>query len=355
MGIRYLNRFLLDKCTRKSIHKIHLKFLENKTLVIDTSIYLYKFVNENALLENMYLFISILKHYKIKPIFIFDGKPPIEKKELLIQRYIEKKEAEKKYMNLKSIITDMSINNITNEEKKEIMMELENLKRQFARITENDITQVKQLMEAYGVVYYDAPSEADQLCAYLVNKEKAWGCISDDMDMFLYGCPYVIRNISLTNHTAMIYDTVSILEDLDMSKKNFIEIMVLSGTDYNIKTNTSLLQTMNFYNDYIKYTKVCKKSELKPLEFYVWLIKNTSYIENFKKLLHTYQMFQINYQIDLEKWSNVEIQEKPINMNAIQNIMSNEGFVFSNLHKYTPLNISTHIADETSSKLPVTI
>lgn len=334
MGIRYLNRFLLDKCSHKSIHKIHLKFLENKTLVIDTSIYLYKFINENALLENMYLFISLLKNYKIKPIFIFDGKPPIEKKELLIKRYIEKKEAEKKYMNLKSTITDMSINDMTEEEKKELMMELENLKRQFARITENDITQVKQLMDAYGVVYFDAPSEADQLCAYLVNKEKAWGCISDDMDMFLYGCPYVIRNISLINHTAMLYDTVSILEDLEISKKNFIEIMVLSGTDYNIKTNTSLLQTMNFYNDYNKYSKVCTESELKPLEFYVWLIKNTSYIENFKKLLHTYQMFQINYQIDLEKWSNVEIHEKPVNMDAIKNIMVNEGFVFSNIHNY---------------------
>lgn len=334
MGIRYLNRFLLDKCSHKSIHKIQLKFLENKTLVIDTSIYLYKFINENALLENMYLFISLLKNYKIKPIFIFDGKPPIEKKELLIKRYIEKKEAEKKYMNLKSTITDMSINDMTEEEKKELMMELENLKRQFARITENDITQVKQLMDAYGVVYFDAPSEADQLCAYLVNKEKAWGCISDDMDMFLYGCPYVIRNISLINHTAMLYDTVSILEDLEISKKNFIEIMVLSGTDYNIKTNTSLLQTMNFYNDYNKYSKVCTESELKPLEFYVWLIKNTSYIENFKKLLHTYQMFQINYQIDLEKWSSIEIHEKPVNMDAIKNIMVNEGFVFSNIHNY---------------------
>jgi len=333
MGIRYLNRFLLDKCTRKSIHKIHLRFLENKTIVIDTSIYLYKFVNENALLENMYLFISILKKYKIKPIFIFDGKPPIEKKELLIKRCIEKKNAEEKYMNLKSIISDMSINNMTEDEKKELMLELENLKRQFTRITDNDINQVKQLMDAYGVVYYDAPSEADQLCAYLVNKEKAWGCVSDDMDMFLYGCSYVIRNISLTNHTAMLYDTVSILEELEMSKKNFIEIMVLSGTDYNIKTNTSLLQTIKLYHEYNKYADVCTKSELKPLEFYVWLVKNTSYIENFKKLLHTYQMFQINYEIDLEKWNNIEIQEKPVNMDAIKNIMGNEGFVFSNLHK----------------------
>jgi hypothetical protein len=42
-------------------------------------------------------------------------------------------------------------------------------------------------------------------------------------------------------------------------------------------------------------------------------------------------MFQINYEIDLEKWSNIEIQEKPVNMDAIKNIMSNEGFVFSNI------------------------
>ena len=97
MGIKNLNRFLRENCTKKSISKKHLKYFEGKTVVIDTSIYLYKFISEDSLMESMYLFISILKSYRIRPIFIFDGKPPPEKKDLLRQRRLDKKLAQQKY------------------------------------------------------------------------------------------------------------------------------------------------------------------------------------------------------------------------------------------------------------------
>ena len=38
MGIKNLNRFLLDNCNKKSITKIHLSKLSGKKLVIDVSI-----------------------------------------------------------------------------------------------------------------------------------------------------------------------------------------------------------------------------------------------------------------------------------------------------------------------------
>ena len=79
MGIKNLNRFLLDNCNKKSITKIHLSKLTGKKLVIDVSIYLYKFLSENVLMENMYLFISILKKYDIKPaivdLVLYNGEP----------------------------------------------------------------------------------------------------------------------------------------------------------------------------------------------------------------------------------------------------------------------------------------
>ena len=37
--------------------------LQNKKICIDTSIYLYRFVGDNALLENFYLMISIHLYY----------------------------------------------------------------------------------------------------------------------------------------------------------------------------------------------------------------------------------------------------------------------------------------------------
>lgn len=79
MGIRYLNGWLKNEC-KEAISEIHFSELKYKKIAIDTSIYMYKFMGENNLLENMYLLISLLRFYHIVPLFIFDGKPPDEKK-----------------------------------------------------------------------------------------------------------------------------------------------------------------------------------------------------------------------------------------------------------------------------------
>ena len=314
MGIKNLNRFLLDNCSKRSIKKIHLKQLSKKTLTIDISIYLYKFVGENTLLESMYLFISILKKYEITPIFIFDGKPPPEKKELLIKRRIEKLEAEQKYNDLQKQMEGLT------EEK---ILEMENLRKQFIRITEEDITKVKLLLEAYSVRYYDSPYEADQLCAHFVKERIAWGCITDDMDMFLYGCTNVIRHISLLNHTAVIYDFQMILRDLQMSEDNFREIMVLSGTDYNMKLETSLYSTMKRYNEYNKY--LFQNKDL-SVDFYDWLSIHTDYLKDKESLMKIYNMFLLtNYDFSE---LNIEPKETVIEMEKLKSIMETEGFIF---------------------------
>lgn len=323
MGIKYLNRFLRDNCTKKSIRKTHLKQFANKVIVIDTSIYLYKFMSDNALLENMYLLISIFKTYQITPLFIFDGKPPPEKMELLCMRKSEKKDAEQKYLNMQS-----TLNNAKEHEKKEIIYEMEQLKRKFVRIKESDVRSVKDLMDAYGVNYYDSHTEADVVCANLVNNGTAYACMSDDMDMFLYSCPIVLRHLSLMNHTVVTYDTPKILTDLDMSERHFKEIMVLSGTDYNLHSNTSLTETINWFYEYKKYHLAQINNNSKPLEFYVWLVKNTKYIGDFTKLLRTYQMFQIDNNNNLKQWNNLVIEPKSQDINKLHTIMNVEGFIF---------------------------
>ena len=89
MGIKHLNKYLQSNC-KKSIRQISLHELRDRKIVIDTSIYLYRFLGENALLENFYLMISIFREYNIIPLFVFDGKPPKEKYEFLKKRKMEK-------------------------------------------------------------------------------------------------------------------------------------------------------------------------------------------------------------------------------------------------------------------------
>ena len=74
MGIKNLNKFLQTTCS-ESIQNIHLSKLSGKKIVVDTSIYLYRYMKQESLLEKFYLMISIFRQYNITPLFIFDIQP----------------------------------------------------------------------------------------------------------------------------------------------------------------------------------------------------------------------------------------------------------------------------------------
>ena len=57
MGIQYLNSYIKKNTNNGSITKQNLSELYGKTIVVDTSIYLYRFLLEKRLIENMYMMI----------------------------------------------------------------------------------------------------------------------------------------------------------------------------------------------------------------------------------------------------------------------------------------------------------
>jgi len=318
----------MDNCSKKSIKKQSLESLRNKTIVIDTSIYLYKYRADNLLIENMYLLISILLKYDILPIFVFDGKSPPEKKELINQRCAQKSEAEQQFNLLKAKINEPpGLPNIISEtEKKEITDEMEQLKKQFVRINKTDINKVKELFSAYGVPYIDAEGEADVLCVNMVKNGRAWACLSDDMDMFVYGCPRVLRYISLVQYSVILYDIEMILSELKMTMPLFREIMVLSGTDYNINEQTSLSQTINWLYEYRRYCPTNNNNNNNNQSFYQWLNVNTKYIQDYDRLMKTAQMFELSADLP-ESISNLSFEKKTTNFEELYKILGLYGFI----------------------------
>lgn len=324
MGIKNLNRYFLNHCSTNSISKRSLAEFRNKVVVVDTSIYLYKFVETGALIEGFYNMITTFRKYHIVPVFIFDGKPPAEKKDLLDKRRIEKQEAESKYRVLEQQLR-MDVPE-TKDKELEIKHELDMLKKRFVRIHHTDIQVAKELMTAYGVHYIESHGESDQLCAYLVKKAYAWACVSDDMDMFVYGCPRVIRHISLMNHTGVLYDTASILCELNMSYTTFRDLMVLSGTDYNLGNHNNLFDTLKYYDRYMR-------SFTEHL-FYDWLEIHTEYIRDKVHLERTRDMFDLTHFsllhqneiraiIRLIPFRNGEIQR-----DKLRALLETDGFIY---------------------------
>ena len=322
MGIRHLNRFLKDNAS-SSIKLCNLSELSGKKIAVDISIYMYRFASNNTLIENIYLMLSVFRHYNIIPIFIFDGKPPSEKHELLKKRKEDKLEAENEYNKLKNTL---EINkDMDDSDKQEIIYNMDILKKKFVSINKNDIENVKMLIRSYGATYYDAPGEADELCAMLNIKNKVWASLSEDMDMFVYGCPRVIRYFSLLNHTAIVYDVKGILNNLGISQKELREICVLSGTDYNLECD----DTKNSLNNTLKIFKKYHKSKSK-VGFYEWLNKDNNFIKDYDLLLKTYNMFELNNRFDIKVFEKIKIINGPIIKNEIINILKTDGFIFRN-------------------------
>jgi len=261
MGIRLLNSLIKKQCG--NINSLITLFqLKGKVITIDISIYLYRFKSIDKLMENMYILCSLMCYYEIKPLFVFDGIPSHLKDNELRLRKMKKEEAKKKLDKLKDKLSGRRI---------------EKLKRIFTSVSKNDIENVKKLIKLFGLTYITADGEADEICAKLVICKKAYACLSEDTDLFVYGCPRVLRYISLRNHTVVIYHTNKILKELKLEMKNFREMCIVSGTDY----NSSNFNIFYYYGIYKNGGKV----ELTDYEVKIYNLFNLKADDSFKDLL----------------------------------------------------------------------
>jgi len=330
MGIKNLNGFLRDNC-KESIKCVSVSALAGKKIAVDISIYMYKFAGDDCLIEHMYLMLSIFWYYKIIPIFIFDGKAPAEKNALLKQRRDNKHDAEHEYKRIEHVLK--TGDNIDDNEKQELLNSMDLLKKQFIYITKDKIAMVKDLIRSYGMTYFDAPGEADELCAMLVIKQKVWAVLTEDMDLFVYGCPRVLRYFSLMRHNVVLYETVGILQELGITQYEFRQICVLSGTDYNsgIKNGEKGLDKDKDVNCLATTLKIFRKyhKTKKDVSFYEWAKINTNYIHDYDFLKNVYELYNLtDNHNSIKIFENVMIANGPIMKHLMQPILEADGFLF---------------------------
>ena len=312
MGVRTLNSFLKQKC-KDSIKTLGLKNLSNKKIVVDTSIYLYRFESSDTLIESFYLMLIVFKKYNITPIFIFDGKIPEIKKEMLKKRKKEKIEAITKYNELKDIVEN-------NGYSKELNKKLDAFRKKMVTMNTDKINKVKLLFTLFGACFLEAEGEADLLCVEFVRQNKVYACLSEDMDMFAYNCPRILRYLSLINHNCILYDLDLIQKSLKISNTDMTDLCILSGTDYNIN---EIDEDKNFHFWYEKYL-LYKEQNLK-LNFIEWVINNDYKID--KERICKIQDIFIN-SINLSDLNCDEITNGIMMKKDLQNLLEEDGFIF---------------------------
>ena len=167
---------------------------------------------------------------RIKPVFVFDGAPHPLKMKTLEQRKLRKEQAEKEWI----------------EAQARGDIETARLKaQQTSRVTDEIINQSKELLDALGIPYVDAPSEGEAQASYMVKKGDAYGVGSQDFDCLLFGAPILIRNLTSSGkrklpgksaYVSVIPELIRLkinLEQLSINQNQLVDMAIFVGTDFN--------------------------------------------------------------------------------------------------------------------------
>ena len=312
MGIRDLNGYLQKRCTNRSIRRRPLYEIAHNTIVVDVSIYIYKFLAEGALIENMFVLTSHFIKYHINAVFIFDGKPPQAKSDAIARRIQDKENAEQEYKALEKTLDN---DTLTDDQKDTIHCDMKKVKRKCIRVKNHHVDSVKKLFNLYGIKYIEANGEADQLCAQLCISGFAYGCLSDDMDMLVYGCPRIFRCLDMKTKSIIWYEYDSILREMKMPNNNFQQAMYACKNDYN-EEGLTIPAVMRLYN---VYRKVGKDKTLGK-----WLCDAEHINEE------AYDMVQDEYKLEDDisiRLHNMQFRRKNVDYNLLCDMLLNYNFI----------------------------
>lgn len=261
MGIKGLNKFLQAHLPKgKGIYTIKSSTLQDSAIAVDTSIYMYKFITaiknsgtdiysqDGQIITHLHAILNrtfaLLKH-KIKPIFVFDGKASKEKNELLKERQTKKLHASsqiddlrKRIKEIKTLMKPMAETTEDIENYKILFAEfmtcrnkLKSMLKQSSSVSSDQMNECKELLRILNIPVIEALQEADPVCAHLTKINLADSVSSEDMDILTFGAKQLVTKLSAKD-TCTKYVLSEILEGLDVTLEQYIDISILLGCDY---------------------------------------------------------------------------------------------------------------------------
>ncbi|KAH3772589.1 flap endonuclease 1-like [Dreissena polymorpha] len=234
MGIKGLSQVLADHapgCMKEN----EIKNYFGRKVAVDASMCIYQFLiavrQDGSQLTNdegettshlMGMFYRTIRMVEngIKPVYVFDGKPPDMKSGELEKRKERRDEAQKA---------------LEQAEEAGDAENIEKFNRRLVKVTKQHNEECKELLKRMGIPYIDAPCEAEAQCAALVKSGKVWATGTEDMDSLTFGSSVVLRHLTFSEARKMPikeYHYSKILEGLELSQEEFIDLCILLGCDY---------------------------------------------------------------------------------------------------------------------------
>jgi len=226
--------------------EIDFSYLEDKVIAVDAYNIIYQFLSSirqrdgkplkdsegrvTSHLSGILYRNANLVEAGIRPVYVFDGAPDMMKEGTLEKRKKRKEEAEEEYK--KSL--------------EEGDLERARIKaQQTSRMTDEIEESSKKLLSLLDIPWIQAPSEGESQGAHMVENEDAWAVGSQDYDTLLFGAGKLVKNLTVTGKRKMpgsseykkispeLIELEKVLDDLDITRKQLVDIGILCGTDYN--------------------------------------------------------------------------------------------------------------------------
>jgi len=238
MGIKNLSKTINDYA-ENAIKEQQFKSYFGRKVAIDASMTLYQFLiairqdgpggmltDENGAttshLNGLFYRTIRMLEAGIKPVYVFDGKPPEMKSGELQKRTDAKNKAREEMEKAKE------------EGDLEAVVKFE---KRLTRVTKEQNQEAMKLLRLMGVPVVEAPCEAEAQCAELCKAGKVYATCTEDMDALTFGTPILVRRLTSSiarqkKEPIHEYNLKYALEGLDMDMDTFIDLCIMSGCDY---------------------------------------------------------------------------------------------------------------------------
>jgi len=156
----------------------------------------------------------------IRPVYVFDGKPPNIKSHELTKRR-EKREAAK--IALENAKED---NNIEEQEKQS---------KRLVRVGQKENDDCKKLLSLMGVPVVTAPCEAEAQAAAMARNGLVWAIATEDMDALTFRTPVLLRKMTFANAAKTDIQQMNYsdaINALELTHDQFVDLCILLGCDY---------------------------------------------------------------------------------------------------------------------------
>lgn len=156
----------------------------------------------------------------IKPIYVFDGQSSALKKETQQKRKQIKEESERKW---KEALEEGRV-----EDARKYAV-------RSSRMSPEIVEGSKKLINLMGIPYIQAKGEGEAQASYMVAQGDAWCVASQDYDCMLFGAPRMVKNLTISGSQTNpeLIELGKILEKLDITREQLVDLAMMVGTDFN--------------------------------------------------------------------------------------------------------------------------